>query len=190
MNNELIPKTSMPPAAQKVEQTGSTNVHVTNQGGGVVNINYNYQQPGGSNSAEQLMAIQSFSKEYYQLLVPPEILERCSSLSDAGVAELKTFPALICRENTEHWGRTDPNQWAIYGYIRRVKKEGKNIKVAFQPISAINQQLLCAKKNAIYFDLNMDCALTDLNFSAWSVHKVNLFEAFDEAGFTTLPRPS
>lgn len=102
MNNELIPKTSMPPAAQKVEQTGSTNVHVTNQGGGVVNINYNYQQPGGSNSAEQLMAIQSFSKEYYQLLVtceedvfinnivtvtasralsqhlvPPEILERC-----------------------------------------------------------------------------------------------------------------
>lgn len=215
MNNELIPKTSMPPAAQKVEQTGSTNVHVTNQGGGVVNINYNYQQPGGSNSAEQLMAIQSFSKEYYQLLVtceedvsinnivtvtasralsqhlvPPEILERCSSLSDAGVAELKTFPALICRENTELGGKTDPNQWAVYGYIRRVKKEGKNIKVAFQPISAINQQLLCAKKNAIYFDLNMDCAITDLNFSAWSVHKVNLFEAFDEAGLTTLPRPS
>ena len=122
MNNKLIPKTSTPPAAQKVEQTGSTNVHVTNQGGGVVNINYNYQQPGGSNSAEQLMAIQSFSKEYYQLLVtceedvfinnivtvtasralsqhlvPPEILERCSSLSDAGVAELKTFPALAGR---------------------------------------------------------------------------------------------
>lgn len=69
MNNELIPKTSMPPAAQKVEQTGSTNVHVTNQGG-VVNINYNYQQSGGSNSAEQLMAIQSFSKEYYQFLLP------------------------------------------------------------------------------------------------------------------------
>ena len=46
MNNKLIPKTSTPPAAQKVEQTGSTNVHVTNQGGGVVNINYNYQQPG------------------------------------------------------------------------------------------------------------------------------------------------
>ena len=33
-------------------------------------------------------------------------------------------------------------------------------------------------------------AITDLNFSAWSVHKVNLFEAFDEAGLTTLPRPS
>ena len=70
------------------------------------------------------------------------------------------------------------------------KKEGKNIKVAFQPISVINQQLLCVKKNAIYFDLNMGCAITDLNVSAWSVHKVNLFEAFDEAGLTTLPRPS
>ena len=106
------------------------------------------------------------------------------------VLELTTFAALICRVNTGHWGRTDPNHWAVYGYIRRVKKEGKNIKVAFQPVSAINQQLLCAKKNAIYFDLNMGCAITDLNFSAWSVHKVNLFEAFDEAGLTTLPRPS
>ena len=129
------------------------------------------------------------SRALSQHLVPPEILERCSSLSDAGVAELKTFPALICRENTELGGKTDPNQWAVYGYIRRVKKEGKNIKVAFQPISAINQQLLCVKKNAIYFDLNVDCAITDLNISAWSVHKVNLFEAFDEAGFTNLPRP-
>lgn len=170
MNNELIPKTSMPPAAQKVEQTGSTNVHVTNQGGGVVNINYNYQQPGGSNSAEQLMAIQSFSKEYYQLLVtceedvfinnivtvtasralsqhlvPPEILERCSSLSDAGVAELKTFPALICRENTELGGKTDPNQWAVYGYIRRVKKKERTLKLLSSPYPPLTSSY-CAQK--------------------------------------------
>ena len=101
MNNELIPKTSMPPAAQKVEQTGSTNVHVTNQGGGVVNINYNYQQPGGSNSAEQLMAIQSFSKEYYQLLVTCE--------EDVFINNIVTVTAsralsinILCNQFAEH----------------------------------------------------------------------------------------
>ena len=37
--------------------------------------------------------------------------------------------------------------------------------------------------------IDMDCASTELNHSAWSVHKVNLFEAFDEAGMTNMPRP-
>ena len=44
-------------------------------------------------------------------------------------------------------------------------------------------------KNALYFDLNMDCAVTDLNHSAWSVHKVNLFEAFEEADIPNMPSP-
>lgn len=160
------------------------------------------------------MAVQSFSKEYYQLLVtceenvfvdniitvsanralsqhlvPPEIFERCSSLSDEGIKELKTFPAIICRENTELKGVTDPNQMAVYGYIRRVMKVGKDIKIAFRPIMPLFQIKMCDKKNAIFFDLNMDCAITVLNRSAWSVHKVNLFEAFDEAGMTNMPRP-
>lgn len=160
------------------------------------------------------MAIQNFSKEYYQLLVtceedvfvnniitistdralcqrlvPPEIFERCSSLSDVGVQELKTFPAIIYRENTELKGVTDPNQMAVYGYIKRVMKVGRDIKVAFRPIMPLFRIKLCDKKTAIYFDLNMDCAVTDLNYSARSVHKVNLFEAFDEAGMTNMPRP-
>ena len=84
---------------------------------------------------------------------------------------------------------TDANQWAMYCYIKRVKKEGKFIKVGFKPIAPFPQTKMCMKKNAIYFDLNMDCALTDLNCSAWSVHKANLFEAFDEAGIINMPRP-
>ena len=214
MSNELTPNTAMPPVPGSVEQTGKTNINVTNQDGGVVNINYNFQNGSVANSAEQMMAVQAFSKEYYQLLVtceedvfkdnlvtvtasralsqylvPPEILERCSSLSDEGIKELKTFPAIICRENTEMKGTTDPNQCAVYGYITKVKKEGRNIKVAFHPIGSIRQSILCEKKYAIYFDLDMDCAITDLNHSAWSVHKANLFEAFKEAGITYLPTP-
>ena len=113
----------------------------------------------------------------------------CSSLTDEGVAELKTFPAIICQENTKMNGVTDPRQFAVYAYITMVKVERKNIKVAFHPIRPFSQQLLCIKKNAIYFDLDMDCAITDLNHSAWSVHKVNLFKAFDEAGLKNMPRP-
>ena len=61
--------------------------------------------------------------------------------------------------------------------------------VAFHPLGPIQQIILCEKKNAIYFDLNMGCALTDLNHSAWYVHKVDLFQAFNEAGIKGLPRP-
>ena len=215
MSNNIISKTNLPPAATAVEQTGSNNLNINNQAGANVTINYNFPQQSSGSRAEDLVALQSFSHDYYQLLVtceedfmqncyvtvsanralsqylvPPEILERCSSLSDAGISELKTFPAIICRENTELRGETDPNQFAVYGYITRIKKEGSNIKVAFHTLGVINQKQMCEKKNAIYFDLNMDCAITDLNHSSWSVHKADLFEAFKEAGITTVPIPT
>lgn len=211
-DNKLIPTdAAYPVSVTNIKENKANTFNIDNS---QVTFNVTMPQPGIPGSAEQMIAIQSFSKKYYQLLVtceedvfqnnyvtvsanralnqyivPPEIFDRCSTLSDAGIAELRTFPAIICRENTELRGITDPNQWAMYAYITRVKQEGKVIKVAFHPLGAINQQKLCDRKNAIYFDLNMDCVITDLNQSAWSVHKVNLFEAFDEAGITGLPRP-
>lgn len=214
MSNEVITQQVMPSELPTIQQNGEKNVNVNNQAGGIVNINVHLPQRDTSGSAEEMMAIQAFSKEYYQLLVtceedvfdnnvitvsanralsqhlvPPEIFERCSALSEEGIKELKTFPAIICRENTELKGVTDPTQMAVYGYIRRVMKVGRDIKIAFRPIRPLLQKKLCDKKNAIFFDLNMDCAITDLNHSAWSVHKVNLFEAFDEAGMINMPRP-
>ena len=210
--NKLIPTdAAFPVSVTNIKENKANTFNIDNS---QVTFNVTMPQSGIPGSAEQMIAIQSFSKKYYQLLVtceedvfqnnyvtvsanralnqyivPPEIFDCCSTLSDTGIAELRTFPAIICRENTELRGITDPNQWAMYAYITRVKQEGKVIKVAFHPLGAINQQKLCDKKNAIYFDLNMDCVITDLNQSAWSVHKVNLFEAFDEAGITGLPRP-
>ena len=214
MSNEIIPRKAYPPETAGVTQNGDTNLHVTNQQGGVVNVNYNFPDKSGGGEAAKAMAIQSFSKQYYQLivtleddvfindvvtvstnralcerLVPPEIYERCSSLSDEGIEELKRIPAIICRENTQMNGITDPNQMAVYAYITRVKKSGKNIKIAFKTIAPFFQVKMCDKRNAVYFDLDMDCAITDLNHSAWSVHKVNLFEAFDEADIPNMPRP-
>lgn len=86
-------------------------------------------------------------------------------------------------------GVTDPNQMAVYGYITRVKKSGKNIKIAFKVIAPFFQIKLCDKRSALYFDFDMDCAITDLNHSARSAHKVNLFEAFEEADIPNMPGP-
>lgn len=214
MNNELKLKESMPLASTNVVQTGEHSVYLNNENGGVVNFNIQLPQNSGGTTAEQMMTIQSFRKDYYQLIVtceedvfatnvitvsadraltshivPPEIYEACSSLTDDGIEILKTIPAIICQENTSMKGTTDPKQYAVYGYIKKVQKAKRNIKIVFQPIMPFSQLLLCDKKNAVYFDLNMNCAITDLNRSCWSVHKVNLFEAFDVAGLQHLPRP-
>ena len=132
MSKELTPYQATPPGSPIVGQTGTNNINVTNQQGGIVNFNYNFPQQERSGSAEEMMAIQKFSKEYYQLIVtleddvfvnnivtvstnralcqrmvPQEIFDRCSSLTDDGIAELMSFPAIICRENTELRGITD-----------------------------------------------------------------------------------
>ena len=189
MSKEIAIKQADLQAMPAMQQNGTNNVNVTNQNGGTVNFNYNINYPQTADaSAETMIAIQSFSKEYYQLIVtseedvfstgvvsvisnraltkynvPPEIFERCSTLTDAGVAELKTFPAIICQENAELKGVTSPSQFCMLCYIQKIMVNGKTIKIAFKPIAPIQQIKLCDKRNAVFFDLNMDCAITDLN---------------------------
>lgn len=215
MSNDLTIKQTDLPGPPTLQQTGTNNVAVANQPGATVNFTYNINYPQmADSSAEMMIAIQSFSKEYYQLIVtcdedvfkdgvvsvianraltkynvPPEIYERCSTLTDEGIEELKRFPAIICQENTDMKGVTSPTQYCMFCYIQKVMKVGKNIKIAFKPIAPIQQIRLCDKRNAMFFGLNMDCAITDLNHSAWSVRKVNVFEAFKEAGIPGMPMP-
>lgn len=202
-------------AGVSVVQSGTNNYNVNNQSGATINFNITYPQTRVANAAEAMMAIQSFSTEYYQLLVtceedvfeknmltiptsraltkfgvPEEIFQRCSTLSHDGVAELKTFPAIICKENTELKCVTDPRQFAVFGYIKGVQKVGKSIRVVFEPLATFQQLKLCDQRVAVFFDLNMECAITDLNRSGWSVRRVNVFDAFDEAGITGIPRPT
>ena len=119
--------------------------------------------------------------------VPPEIFERCSALTSEGIEELKHIPAIICTENKDYKGITSPEQSAIFAYIKDIKKFGNNIKISFQSIDVIKQLELCSKENAPHFDINIDCAITDLNISAWTVHKVNLLKALKE---TNIQMPS
>ena len=152
MSNELSMKQSNIPSVPTIQQKGNNNVHVDNQSGGTINFNYNINYPQmADSSAEQMIAIQSFSKEYYQLIVtceedvfstgvvsvgasraltkynvPPEIFERCSTLTEEGIAELRRFPAIICQENTEMKGVTSPNQFCMLCYIQKVMVVGNH----------------------------------------------------------------
>ena len=221
MSNEIIKINQLPSLADNTisQQIGNDNINVNNENGGTVTFNVTVNYPSSQNNSgltsEDMIAIEKFSKKYYQLLVtadpsvfenniftvitsralseylvPKEIFESCSTLSDEGIEILKTFPAIICKENTGYNGETDSNQFAMYGYIKKVQILNKEIKIAFRPLAPIQQKLLCSKQNAIYFDLQIDSAITNLNHSSWSVHKANLFEAFKEAGIGNVPIPT
>lgn len=143
MNNDFpIVNSTLP--ASTMRQTGTNNFNVTNQEGGTLNLNISYPYGFSSANAEMMKVVKSFSTEYYQLIVtcdqegfdnnmvtipvervllegsvPAEIFERCSTLSEAGIEELKHFTAVICLENKGYKGETDPNQLAMFAYIKK-----------------------------------------------------------------------
>lgn len=214
MNNDFPITNGAFSVAPTMQQTGTNNVNVTNQEGGTVNFNIAYPYGFSSTNAEMLEAVQSFSTEYYQLIVtcdqegfdhnmvtvplertlleksvPAEIYQRCATLSETGIEELKHIPAIICIENKGYRGETDPNQLAKFAYIKKVRVTGRDVQIVFNTIAPFQQQKMCDKRNAVFFDLDMNYVITDLNHTAWTVRKTNLFEAFDEAGIPGLPRP-
>ena len=215
MSNELQAASSLLPitakSVDKVSQTGENNFFIENHADIHVHVDspqvITYELNGND-----WMAIQNFRRQYYQLLVtcedimeqnyvtplanrslvktavPDEIFDSCSTLSPTGQDILKTIPALICHENTEYNGITDPNKMSIYGRILKINRLGKENKVYFKIIRMFPQHLLC--DHCLDFDLNMDCAITDLNYSAWTVHKIDLFCAFESAGLKDMPKPN
>lgn len=206
--SKLLPISDRP--VDKVDINGDNSFYIENKG----DVHFHMDAPviiPQELTGNDWMAIQKFSREYYQLLVtcedvmeqtfvtplanrslvknfvPDEIYENCSTLSPTGQDILKNIPAIICHENTDYNGITDPNQMAIYGRILKINRLGKENKVHFKIIRMFPQHLLC--DHCLDFDLNMDCALTDLNCSAWTVHKIDLFSAFESAGLHDMPAP-
>ena len=186
---------------QPVMQTGNKNIYIEVQKDGVVNMNYSVPQV--SVTAEKLIAIQAFSKEYYQLIVteqdifssnsltvssnraltegtvPEELFATHSTLTEEAIESLKKLPAIICNKNTGYNGNTDPNQLAIYAYIKDIKKCEKEIILSFCPILPFEQR--CLNEYAADFCINIDSALTDLNKPRWSIKRTNLFNAFKKS---------
>lgn len=211
MENDLMTSTGTAVPAARVEQNGEKNIYVDNNGTVIINSSRPREK---SISAATLRAIKRFSKSYYQLIVtdedidestevtviadraltqgmvPPEILERCSGLDEDGIKELLFFPMIVCNKNTGYGGMTDPEQEALYCYIKKIEKGSDGfITVTFSLIDSFPQIMLCGAEAAAAFDLVMDCEKTDLNICGWSVRRVNLFEAFEKVGIEGMPAP-
>ncbi len=211
--DEIINTSSLPGSPVPLKQEGKNNLFIENQNGGVVNINYTAPHNQGV-SAEQILAISKFSRKLYHLIVsndpdifksnivsipaqralpnyllPKDLFDRYATLTDEAIKEMMTFPAIICNENEGYKGETNPDQTAFYCYLRKINIIRGEIKIVFQPIEPFPQSVLCDPTNAIFFGLVMDCSLTDLNHSAWTLHRADLFEAFKEAGLTNMPEP-
>ena len=151
MSNELQAASSLLPITDKpvdkVDQTGENNFFIENH----ADIHFHVDAPKIITydlTGNDWMAIQKFSRQYYQLLVtcenimeqtfvsplanrslvkaavPDEIFDSCSTLSPTGQDILKTIPAIICHENTEYNAVTDPKQMAIYGRILKINRLG------------------------------------------------------------------
>lgn len=189
--------------AKNVTQNGDKSTYIDNHG--TVNI-YNSAQKGQPlhGSTADIIALRSFSRQYYQLIVadnsdvfeqnyviiptnraltqnmvPSEILHRCSSLSKKGIAELKTFPALICRKNTGYHGETSStnyDQIFALGYIHDVSVENIFIRLDFVSLGIFSKQVVCQRDIADLLGINVSCDLTDLNICGWSVRPKNVFQ--------------
>lgn len=188
---------------KKVTQKGDKSTYIDNHG--TVNI-YNSAQKGQPlhGSTAEMIAWQTFSRRYYQLIVadnsevfeqnyaiiptnraltqnmvPSEILRRCSSLSEKGIDELKTFPALICRKNTGYHGETNStnyDQVFALGYIHNVSVRNTFIILDFVTLCIVPKQVICKPDIAHSLGINVSCDLTDLNICGWSVHPKNIFQ--------------
>ncbi len=204
MNNELQKISGIQPS---VVQNAERSIYIENRDGGTVHLHCN--NPRTDVTAEMMMAIQSFSKDYYQLIVtsqdiftsnsivvttecalskgivPPELLRTHSVLTDDAIKRMRLLPAIICNANTDYYGRTDSNQQVLYAYIKGIRKCGKEIMIYFQTISSFSQRTLNAC--AMHFGINVECAKTDLNKFLWYIKKINLFEAFHEAHVEPFP---
>ena len=189
--------------AKNVTQNGNKSTYIDNHG--TVNI-YNSAQKGQPlhGSTADMIAVRSFSCQYYQLIVadnsdvfeqnyviiptnraltqnmvPPEILHRCSSLSKKGIAELKTFPALICRKNTGYHCETNStsyDQMFALGYIHDVFVRNTFIRLDFRTLCIVSKQAICKPDIAHSLGINVGCDLTDLNICGWSVRSKNVFQ--------------
>ena len=59
-----------------------------------------------------------------------EILERCADLSTEAVDELKSYPAIICNENTQQRGITDKNQLVLLARVQCISHRIRRILLA------------------------------------------------------------
>lgn len=109
-----------------------------------------------------------------------EVKDQLASLTPEAVATIKTFPALFCSEN-HHYAKTDPDHIAYYGYVKDIKVQDNGIKVYYQILNSLPQQVL--------IDYSEDLCIggarsfTELTRTHWAIKRINLVEVLEKAGY-------
>ena len=193
-------------ATPAVVQTGERSIYVENKENASVNININLMLPNASGN--MVSETRQLNMSRYHLIVTTEDIfdtryitmitkrslvktsisedayAKYASLSTDAIAEMIKFPAIICQESKAYYGKTDTEQQAIYGLIRKITKINRNVHIYFHPLCYIPQHKLY--ENAVDFGIDVSCAISDLNHTAWTIRDVNLLEACQDAGIQIL----
>lgn len=210
MKNELQQATSniVPANPTTINQYGEKNVHIDHADNFHQTVNYNLTFIDRTPNGRRENVTQKINTDYYNLfvisgetfmhdhfLVPKDralvkgtisddLFERLAALTPEAIEEIKTFPALFASENTDYWGKTDPEQQTIYGLVREIRTQDNGIMIYYKDLNFIPQQ----KINEISFELGMGRprAITSLNTTRWTIKKINLIEALTDAGISVL----
>ena len=181
---------------------GDNGIQIANQQGGTVNIIL--PSTGGA----LFNAATTISTEYYNLFVvgddvftdthvlvdkkraltvsegvAPEISSQLAALTTEAIATIKTFPSIFATEN-RHYGRTDDDHNAIFGFVTDVRIRDKDIKIGFQKLCYIPQQRI--NEMATNLSIKGSSAFNELNRMHWTVKRVHLVQELKEAGISVL----
>lgn len=114
----------------------------------------------------------------------PELKQRYQHLQPDILQELKNYPALFMAENGA-MGRALDDQQAWFGIINSIRVQDNGIRIGFQKIHAIPQQAL--NEHSYHFGIHSYGRMSELNRTHWALKRINLFEAFHDAGINYLP---
>ena len=103
-----------------------------------------------------------------------------STLSDAAIAKIKTFPSIFANENTDY-GHTDENQVLGLGFVKQIKVRHEGVRIYPDIRYLLPQQRL----NEALFELDIrgNDSFNELNRIHWCIKKVDLIAELRELGF-------
>lgn len=207
MKNEIQTASGILPSATTPQQTiftqqGDNGLQIANQKGGTVNVflspsnetvynatntisteYYNLFVIGGETVCDSFFLIQKDRAITVSECVAPEVSAQFAALTPEAISIIKTFPSLVATEN-RHYGRTDDDHLAMFGFVTDVRIQENGIKVHFQKLCSIPQQRL--NEIAANLAINGASAFNELNRMHWTIKRINLVEELKAAGISVL----
>ena len=108
-----------------------------------------------------------------------EINERLCHLTAENIEELKQYPALILKENTQLRGKTDPEQIVLYASIKDIRVQDDGVMIYYSMISLIKQNDI----NDLERELGLmhKSAKRELNRIHWVIKEIDLSKVLYDA---------